>query len=268
MNINFEKLNVLVTGSTRGIGLAIAKSFLQAGATVTINGRSKQSVATALNSLNAGIPELGLGIPVSGFVGDLGLIEDCQRLVSESPHFDIVVNNIGIYGPKDFFETTESDWQNIFNVNVMSGVRLAQAYLPGMVERNWGRMVFISSESAINIPQDMIHYGLTKTAQLALSRGLAKRLAGTGVTVNAVLPGPTLSEGVQQMLMDGVDAQSSSVHEVASDFINAHRSSSIIKRASSVEEVANMVIYICSKQASSTTGASLRVDGGIIDSIY
>lgn len=268
MNINFENVKVLVSGSTQGIGFAIAKAFVVAGATVTINGRSKKSVSDALNLLQAGIPTLGLGIPVSGFTGDLGKTEDCERLKLEHSEFDIVVNNIGIYEPKDFFDLTDSDWLHTFNVNVMSGVRLAKAYLPGMIEKNWGRMVFISSESAINIPPEMIHYGLTKTAQLALSRGLAKRLSGTGVTVNAVLPGPTLSEGVQRMLMAGAEGTTLDVADIASEFIHAHRSSSIIKRASSVEEVANMVIYICSKQASSTTGAALRVDGGIVDSIY
>jgi NAD(P)-dependent dehydrogenase (short-subunit alcohol dehydrogenase family) len=268
MNINFEKCAVLVTGSTQGIGFAIAKAFILAGATVTINGRSKKSVADALNRLQAGIPSLGLGIPVSGFAGDLGTNEDCERLIAEHPEFDIVVNNIGIYEPKDFFDTTDLDWQHTFNVNVMSGVRLAKAYLPGMIKKNWGRMVFISSESAINIPPEMIHYGLTKTAQLALSRGLAKKLSGTGVTVNSVLPGPTLSEGVQHMLMTGEGTKNNTVDDVASEFIRTHRSSSIIKRASSVDEIANMVIYVCSKQASSTTGAALRVDGGIVDSIY
>ena len=179
----------------------------------------------------------------------------------------MLVNNLGIYGPRDFFATPDDEWARYFEVNVMSGVRLSRVYLPGMMERRWGRVIFISSESALNIPADMIHYGLTKTAMLALSRGLAKRAAGTGVTVNSILPGPTLSEGVAEMLKKEMAATGRSLDEVAAAFVAAQRPSSIIRRPASAEEVANMVVYAASPQASATTGAALRVDGGVVDTI-
>ena len=261
MKIDFSGRRVLVTGSTSGIGFATAQGFLAAGASVVINGRSEASVGAALKRLD------GLGLGAQGFAGDLASEADCERLTAMHPDFDILINNLGIFGPQDFFDTPNSEWDRFFQTNVMSGVQLSRAYAPGMVERGWGRIVFVSSESAINIPSDMIHYGFTKTAQLAVSRGLAKRLAGTGVTVNAVLPGPTLSEGVADMLKDEVARTGESLEEVAADFVNTHRSTSIIRRASSVEEVANMIIYVSSAQASATTGAALRVDGGVADSI-
>lgn len=260
MNIDFTHKRVLVTGSTAGIGFAAAKGFLAAGASVIINGRTDESVESAVASL------LKVAPTVEGFVGDLGTAEASARLLERHPEVDILVNSIGVYGPKDFFETPDDEWERFFQTNVMSGVRLSRGYAPGMVDRGWGRIVFVSSESAINIPADMIHYGFTKTSQLAVSRGLAKRLAGTGVTVNAVLPGPTLSEGVAGMLTAG-NASGDSVEKIAADFIAEHRSSSIIRRASTVEEVANMIVYVSSEQASATTGAALRVDGGVIDSI-
>jgi NAD(P)-dependent dehydrogenase (short-subunit alcohol dehydrogenase family) len=187
--------------------------------------------------------------------------------VTAAPTADILINNVGIFGPQDFFEIPDREWMRFFEVNVMSGVRLSRAYLPGMLERNWGRIVFLSSESAINIPVDMIHYGLTKTANLAISRGLAKRAAGTGVTVNAVLPGPTLSEGVGAMLKAAADEAGQSIDEAAEAFVKQHRPSSIIRRAATPEEVASMVVYVASPQASATTGAALRVDGGVVDTI-
>ncbi len=253
MNIDFTGKRILVTGSTAGIGFAAAKGFIAAGGQVVINGRSDASVSRALERLGA----------AEGFAGDLSRPEDCERLFSTFPTFDVVVNNLGIFGPQDFFATSDAEWSRFFDTNVMSGVRVSRAYAPGMVERGWGRIIFIASESALNIPADMIHYGMTKTAQLAVSRGLAKRLAGTGVTVNAILPGPTLSEGVAGMLApDGGDLE-----KIASDFVVAHRGSSIIRRAAQVEEVANMILYTASEQASATTGASLRVDGGVVDII-
>ncbi|VVN02398.1 3-oxoacyl-[acyl-carrier-protein] reductase FabG [Pseudomonas fluorescens] len=261
MNIDFTGRKILVSGSTSGIGFATAKGFLQAGAQVVINGRSQNSVDNALQRLGA------LAANATGLAGDLGSESGYQKLLAEHRNFDVVINNLGIFNPQDFFETPDSEWQRFFDINVMSGVRLSRAYAPGMVERKWGRIVFISSESALNIPADMIHYGFTKTAQLAISRGLAKRLAGTGVTVNSVLPGPTLSEGVAEMLRPAVESSGDSLEKVAADFVNAHRGSSIIRRAASVEEVANMIIYVSSEQASATTGAALRVDGGVIDSI-
>lgn len=261
MIIDFTDRRVLITGSTGGIGFAAAKGFLAAGASVAINGRSEASVGAAVARLD------GARLPVTGFAGDLGTESACSRLIAEHPDFDIVINNLGVFGPQDFFEMPDSEWERFFQTNVMSGVRLARAYAPAMLNRGWGRIVFISSESAINIPADMIHYGFTKTAQLAISRGLAKRLAGTGVTVNAVLPGPTLSEGVADMLKADVDRSGDTLEKVATDFVAAHRASSIIRRAASVEEVANMILYVSSEQASATTGAALRVDGGVVDSI-
>ena len=262
MNIDFSGRRVIISGSTAGIGFAAATGFLAAGAHVVINGRSLQGVDGAIARLAAISPN------VEGFAGDLGTEEGCARLVADHPSFDIVINNLGVYGLLDFFATPDGEWERFFQTNVMSGVRLARAYAPGMVERGWGRIVFISSESAINIPGDMIHYGFTKTAQLAVSRGLAKRLAGTGVTVNAVLPGPTLSDGVEQMLKSEADRTGDSIEKVGTDFVVTHRSSSIIRRLATVEEVASMILYVSSEQASATTGAALRVDGGVIDSIF
>jgi NAD(P)-dependent dehydrogenase (short-subunit alcohol dehydrogenase family) len=204
---------------------------------------------------------------VSGFASDLGTADGCEALVAAHPACDILVNNLGIYGPQDFFETPDNEWTRFFEVNVMSGVRLSRAYLPGMIDKRWGRVVFISSESALNVPADMIHYGMSKTALLAIARGLAKRLAGTGVTVNSVLPGPTLSEGVAAMLKETMEKTGQSLEEAAADFVSAIRPSSIIRRAATVEEVANIVVYAASPQASATTGAALRVDGGVVDSI-
>jgi len=261
MNIHFNNRKVLITGSTSGIGFAAARVFLAAGADVVINGRSENGVASALARLQD-LPGKSFG-----FVGDMSVEASVDALHAEHPAFDIVVNNLGVYAPQDFFDTPDSVWDTFFQTNVMSGVRLARRYAPGMVAREWGRIVFISSESALNIPSDMIHYGFTKTAQLAVSRGLAKRLAGTGVTVNAILPGPTMSEGVIDLLKPGADQAGESVDAAARNFVATHRSSSIIQRPATVDEVANMIIYISSEQASATTGAALRVDGGVVDSI-
>lgn len=261
MNINFANRRVLVTGSTAGIGLAAVKGFLAAGASVVINGRNQPGVDKALAALQ------GLGGQVSAFTGDLADPAVCEQLFAAHPQFDIVINNLGVYGPGDFFEVSDEEWERFFQTNVMSGVRISRAYAPGMVERGWGRIVFISSESGLNIPADMIHYGFSKTAQLAISRGLAKRLAGTGVTVNSVLPGPTLSEGVADMLKDEVARSGNSLEQVAADFVVSQRSSSILRRAATVDEVANMILYVSSEQAAATTGAALRVDGGVVDTI-
>jgi NAD(P)-dependent dehydrogenase (short-subunit alcohol dehydrogenase family) len=197
---------------------------------------------------------------------DLGDARGCDVLVAAHPTCDVLVNNLGIYGEQDFFEIPDSEWLRFFEANVMSGVRLSRAYLPALIDRGWGRVVFVSSESALNIPADMVHYGFTKTAQLSIARGLAKRVAGTGVTVNSVLPGPTLSEGVAKMLKD-TRVTGQSLEDAGAAFVKANRPSSIIQRAASVEEVANMIVYVCSPQASATTGAALRVDGGVVDTI-
>jgi NAD(P)-dependent dehydrogenase (short-subunit alcohol dehydrogenase family) len=261
MKIDLSGKTAIVTGSTAGIGFAIAQGLANAGATVVVNGRSQSSVDAAVSRLAK-----SAAAPVRGVAADLGTAQGCQSLISAEPACDILINNVGIFALSDFFETPDSKWQRFFDVNVMSGVRLSRAYLPGMMERNWGRVIFISSESALNIPVDMIHYGFTKTANLSISRGLAKRAAGTGVTVNAVLPGPTLSEGLRDML-GGDDAGGEAIEDKAAAFVMEHRPSSIIRRAASVEEVANLVVYTASPQASATTGAALRVDGGVLETI-
>ena len=263
MKIDLSGKTAIVTGSTAGIGLAIAKGLATAGAKVIVNGRAEAAVAKAVAELAGAVS----GATIEGFAGDLGATAGCDCLAHAYPRCDVLVNNLGIYGPRDFFETPDDEWARYFEVNVMSGVRLARLYLPGMIERRWGRVIFISSESALNIPADMIHYGMTKTAMLAIARGLAKRVGGTGVTVNSVLPGPTLSEGVVEMFKDEIAATGKPVEEVAADFVIANRPSSIIRRPASAEEVANMVVYAASPQASATTGAALRVDGGVVDTI-
>lgn len=263
MNIVLNGKTAVVSGSTAGIGFAIAKGLAGSGATVVVNGRGEASVAEALDRLRAAVP----GADVRGVACDLATAEGCAQLVAAEPQADILVNNVGIFGPQDFFDIPDAEWSRFFDVNVMSGVRLSRAYLPGMGERGWGRVIFVSSESAINIPADMIHYGLTKTANLSLSRGLAKRMAGTGVTVNAILPGPTMSDGVAAMLKDEVAASGKSLEEVATDFVVSMRPSSIIRRAATVEEVANLAVYVASEFSSATTGAALRVDGGVVETI-
>jgi NAD(P)-dependent dehydrogenase (short-subunit alcohol dehydrogenase family) len=263
MKIDLSGRTAVVSGSTAGIGLAIAKGLAAAGAGVVVNGRTKAAVDRATAAVKAGAP----GVTVSGFAGDLGTADGCEALVSAHPACDILVNNVGIFGPQDVLEIPDGEWTRFFEVNVMSGVRLSRAYLPTMIAKDWGRIIFIASESALNIPVEMVHYGMTKTAQIALARGLAKRAAGTGVTVNSVLPGPTLSEGVAEMLKDDMKKTGKPLEQVAAEFVMAHRSSSIIRRAATVDEVANMVVYVASPQASATTGAALRVDGGVVDTI-
>jgi NAD(P)-dependent dehydrogenase (short-subunit alcohol dehydrogenase family) len=263
MKIDLSGKTAIITGSTAGIGFAIAKGLAEAGATVVVNGRKAAALDKAVATLASAVP----GAKIRGVAADVGSAQGCAALLEAEPSADILVNNAGIYGPQDFFDTPDEEWQRFFDVNVMSGVRLSRAYLPGMADRNWGRVVFISSESGLNIPADMIHYGFTKTANLSVSRGLAKRLAGTGVTVNAVLPGPTLTEGVEDMLRDAAQKAGQSITEAANAFVRQERSSSIIQRIATVDEVANMVVYVCSPQASATTGAALRVDGGTLDTI-
>lgn len=261
MHIDLSGKTAIVTGSTRGIGYAIAAGLAGTGATVVITGRKQQDVDSALASLRASVP----GAVVRGVAADLGNAAGFEVLKAAEPQADILVNNVGIFGPQPFAEIPDEEWTRFFEINIMSGVRASRAYLPGMQQKNWGRIVFISSESGLNIPADMIHYGFTKTGNLAISRGLAKSLAGTGITVNAVLPGPTLSEGVQQMVAP--DGDYAAAERAANDFVKAHRSSSILQRVATPEEVANMVVYVCSTQASATTGAALRVDGGVVDTI-
>jgi NAD(P)-dependent dehydrogenase (short-subunit alcohol dehydrogenase family) len=263
MNIQLSGKIAIVTGSTQGIGFAIARGLANSGATVVINGRTESAVERAMSALKVDLPSA----VVTGVAADLGTAAGCDELVNAEPTCDILVNNLGIYVHQDFFDIPDSEWTRFFEINVMSGVRLARAYMPAMLKRNWGRVVFLSSESALNIPPNMIHYGFTKTGVLAIARGLAKLAAGTGVTVNAVLPGPTLSEGVEKLMKDTAEKSGQSIEETSVAYVKANRPSSIIQRAATPEEVASMVIYVVSPQASATTGAALRVDGGIIDTI-
>jgi NAD(P)-dependent dehydrogenase (short-subunit alcohol dehydrogenase family) len=262
MHIDLGGKTALVTGSTEGIGYAIAAGLLGAGASVVINGRTLQKVDAAVARLKG-----DSGAAVRGVAADLATSDGHDRLVKAIPDADIVVSNLGIFQPADFFDTDDATWDRHWQVNVMAGVRLARAYLPGMEGRGWGRFIMLASESAFNIPVEMIHYGVSKTADVALARGLAKRMAGTGVTVNAVLPGPTLSEGVEAMLETERARTGRPIADIATEFVTNHRPSSIIRRAATVEEVANMIVYVASQQASATTGAALRVDGGVIDTL-
>jgi NAD(P)-dependent dehydrogenase (short-subunit alcohol dehydrogenase family) len=263
MNIDLSGKTALVSGSTSGIGFAIAKGLARSGAEVVVNGRTQANVDKAVAVIAKAVPMA----KVRGVAGDVSTAKGQEQIAAKLPAVDILVNNAGIFEPKDFFDTTDDDWKTFFDVNVLSGVRLSRAYMKGMLQRNWGRIVFISSESALQIPPEMIHYGVTKTAQLGVSRGLAELTAGTGVTVNSVLPGPTRSEGVETFLAAIAKQSGQSVEAAAASFVKQHRPTSLIQRFATVEEVASMVVYVCSKEASATNGAALRVDGGVIQSI-
>jgi NAD(P)-dependent dehydrogenase (short-subunit alcohol dehydrogenase family) len=263
MNIILEGKIAVVTGSTAGIGHAIARGLAEAGASVIVNGRAQQRVDEAIAQIKAGVHRAA----VSGVAADLGTADGAKALLARVPQADILINNLGIFEPKPFFDIRDEDWDRLFRVNVLSGVRLARHYTPGMVQRGWGRVIFISSESALQIPVEMVHYGMTKTAQLAVSRGLAETVAGSGVTVNAVLAGPTRSEGVEKFV-EQLGAQSGkSFEQIEKDFFRTVRPTSLIRRFATNEEVANMVVYLSSEQASATTGAAVRVDGGVVRSI-
>lgn len=263
MNISLTAKIALVTGSTSGIGLAIARGLAAAGAETIVNGRSKDKVERTLADLKRALPEARL----RGVAADVATAAGCEALVRAVPDVDILINNAGIFEPKDFFAIPDADWTRFMETNVMSGVRLSRAWMPGMLKRDWGRIVFISSESGLQIPPEMIQYGVTKTAQLGLSRGLAELTAGTGVTVNSVLPGPTRSDGVETFLQAMAERDGADLEATARDFVKQHRPSSLLQRFATVEEVANMVLYVASPQASATNGAALRVDGGVVRSI-
>jgi NAD(P)-dependent dehydrogenase (short-subunit alcohol dehydrogenase family) len=263
MNIDLAGKTALVTGSTAGIGHAIAKGLAASGATVVVNGRAQGKVDSAVAAISKALP----GAKVRGVAADVSTAAGCGALLEALPSVDILINNAGIFEPKGFFDIPDEDWSRFYEVNVMSGVRLSRAYMPGMLKRNWGRIVFISSESGLNIPKEMIHYGMTKTAQLAVARGLAELTRGTAVTVNSVLPGPTMSEGVETFVRDLAKQNGQSVEEAAARFVKQHRPTSLVERFASVEEIANMVVYVSSKEASVTNGAALRAEGGIIQTI-
>jgi NAD(P)-dependent dehydrogenase (short-subunit alcohol dehydrogenase family) len=261
MDMQLEGKLALVSGSTAGIGNAIATALASEGARVIVNGRAQASVDAAVAQINA----LGKGQAV-GFAGDLSRAEVAESLVKRHPDTEILVNNLGIFEPKPFEEIPDADWLRFFDVNVLSGVRLARLCLPAMRRADWGRIIFISSESAVQIPTEMIHYGMTKTAQLAVSRGLAELVAGTGITVNSILPGPTRSRGVEDFVGALAKQEGQSFEEAEKDFFKTARPTTLIKRFAAPEEVASMVTYIASPLASATTGAALRVEGGLLKS--
>ncbi len=263
MDLLLEGKLALVTGSTAGIGLAIAEGLAREGARVIVNGRFEDRTTKAVESILRKIPQAR----VEAFTDDLSTPAASEALKSRYPDLDILVNNLGIFNPQPFEQISDDEWRRFFEINVLSGVRLSRSYLPRMKEKGWGRIVFISSESAVQIPVEMIHYGFTKTAQLAISRGLAESTAGTGVTVNAVLPGPTASEGVTDFVAKLASQTNQSASEFEKFFFEKVRPTSLLKRFETTEEVANMVVYICSPLASATNGAALRVDGGVVRSI-
>ncbi len=262
MDLELKGRRALVTGSTSGIGFAIAKGLAAEGAHVTITGRQQTSVDEALAALRN-----VTGASVDGIAADCATVAGAASVFAHTPHVDILVNNLGIYERKPAFEITDEEWYRLFEVNVMSGVRFARHYAPRMAKAGWGRVLFVSSESALNIPREMIHYGMSKTAQLSVSHGLAMELAGSGVTVNAVLPGPTRTENTDRMRAERARAAGRTVAEIEADFFVNFRPSSIIKRFTSAGEVANLAVYLCGAGASATTGAALRADGGVVNQI-
>lgn len=263
MDLQLKGKTAFVSGSTQGIGFAIAKQLLQEGASVIINGRNPQRVKESVDKLKSAVPTAD----VKGLAADFSKVSQVNDLLHEIQEVDILVNNAGIFAPIPFADITDEQWMEMFEVNVLSGVRLARQVFPRMIARNWGRIIFISSESAVQIPEEMIHYGMSKTAQLSVSRGLAELTKGTGVTVNSVLPGPTESEGVKEFVKQLADSQKKTFEEAEKDFFHTARPSSLLQRFASVEEVASMVTYLASPLASATNGAAVRVDGGVVRSI-
>jgi len=254
---------VLVTGSTAGIGFAIARAVAAEGAHVYVNGRTQQRVDAAVEAIRS----LGATIKVDGIVADFSSASGAETVIAKLPAVDVLVNNVGIFEPKPFAEIPDADWYRFFEINVMSGVRLARHYLPGMLKKNWGRILFISSESAVQIPPEMVHYGMTKTAQVAVARGIAESVAGTGVTVNSILAGPTESEGVGAFVEAMAKQQNKSKETIEKEFFEHVRPSSLLKRFATVDEVAALVTYIAGELSSATNGAALRVDGGVVKAI-
>jgi NAD(P)-dependent dehydrogenase (short-subunit alcohol dehydrogenase family) len=264
MDLHLHGKRALVTGSTAGIGFATALGLArEAAAVVVVNGRTWERTDAAADQIRKQMP----GAEVKGVAADLSTAQGCEELIQAAPSVDLLANNVGIFEPKPFEEILDADWTRFFETNVMSGVRLSRHYLKGMRERNWGRIVFLSSESGLQIPAEMIHYGMTKTAQLAIARGLAETMAGSGVTVNSVLPGPTRSEGVVTFVERMAAQRGIDFETMEKEFFQHARPSSLLQRFATVEEVASMIVYVCSEAASATNGAALRVDGGVVRAI-
>jgi NAD(P)-dependent dehydrogenase (short-subunit alcohol dehydrogenase family) len=259
MDLQLRDKLAVVSGSTAGIGYAIADALAKEGARVVVNGRTQAAVTEAVSKIGPG---------ALGFAGDLSDAAKAAELARKYPDVDILVNNLGIFEAKPFEEIPDEDWRRFFDVNVLSGVRLARAYLPGMKRRDWGRIIFISSESAIQIPTEMIHYGMTKTAQLAVSRGLAESVAGTRITVNCVLPGPTQSRGVNDFVAQMAKANNKSFEQIQKEFFEHVRPTSLLKRFITPEEVGSFVAFVASPLAAATNGAALRVDGGVLKGAF
>ncbi len=263
MDLKLNNKTVFISGSTAGIGYAIAQRFLTEGSSVIINGRTQESIENAIEELKSTVPDA----KVSGIQADFSKVDDVNKLIKELQEVDILINNAGIFEPKAFTDIPDEDWFRFFEVNVMSGIRLSRHYFPKMLTKNWGRIIFISSESAVFIPDEMIHYGVTKTALIAVSRGLAELTKGSNVTVNSILPGPTKSKGIGNFIEDLSKAGHKTVAEVEKEFFTNMRPTSLLQRFASVEEIANTVVYYSSPLASATNGASIRVEGGVIKSI-
>jgi NAD(P)-dependent dehydrogenase (short-subunit alcohol dehydrogenase family) len=263
MDLQLKGKLALVSGSTAGIGFAIASALAAEGARVIVNGRTQEAVDAAIAAIKS-----QTGTEAAGFAGDLGTAAAVDALAAKHPGVEILVNNLGIFAATPFEQISDAEWLRFFEVNVLSGVRLARAYLPAMKQANWGRIIFISSESGVQIPTEMIHYGMTKSAQIAVARGLAESVAGTGITVNSVLPGPTRSRGVEDFVADLTKGSGKTFEELEADFFAHARPTSLIKRFATPSEVASLVAYVASPLASATTGAALRVEGGIIKSAF
>lgn len=264
MDLALNNKKVLVSGSTAGIGYAIAKGFAKEGAIVYVNGRNKATVDQAVKRLTSEVHKA----QVTGVAADLTSAEGFDNLVKQIAEVDILINNVGIYEPVNFFESKDEDWQKLFDVNVLSGVRLTRFYMPKMLSKNSGRVIFIASESALQIPTEMIHYGMSKTAQLAIANGLAQLTKGTGVTVNSILPGPTFSEGVERFIGDLAEQKKLTTKEVEHQFFAETRPLSLLQRFITTEEVAGAVLYVSSPLAAATNGAAIRVDGGILKGLH